>query len=267
MARIESRDVFYDYGGAAALKGISFNADAGDFIGLLGPNGSGKSTLLKILAGILPPRSGEAKLNGKRLDEYAKKDRVKIIAYLPQSLPYDFSFTVSEFVKMGRAPHLSFWGTEGAADEAAVSRALEKTGCAALASRAITSLSGGERQRALLAQAFAQEADVILLDEPVSHLDAGHQLHVLEALKNEAAAGRLVIASFHELNLASQFSSRVLLLSGGEQTALGAPREVMTPETLERVYGVTVEILRSPTLPNPVVVPLARRAKEEAAHD
>jgi iron complex transport system ATP-binding protein len=242
MAILSAEHLSHSYGKIQALHDFSLEAQEGEVIAILGPNGSGKSTLLKILSGILTPSSGKVFLNKKPLASYSKREKSTLLAYLPQTFSYDFPFTVQEFVEMGRAPYRSFFGS-GAKGEKVVSRALEKCGCEELASRFFTTLSGGEKQRVLLAQVFAQEAEVFILDEPISHLDIAHQLQILHILKEEAKEGKTIILSLHDLNLATQFAQRVFLLSEGKLAASGKPLDALAPKFLEEVFEVSAEMV------------------------
>lgn len=252
---LSAERISYAYESIRAVHDVSWAIFPGQVIGLLGPNGSGKSTLLKIAAGILKPDSGTVRLRNLGLAGKNLREIGKAMAYVPQGIGFEFPFTVAEFVSLGRAPHLSFFGVEGPEDRQAIRKALEVTHCSDLTGRPVTALSGGEQQRALLAQALAQEAEILLLDEPASHLDIGYQIQIMRVIRQEARNGRCVLASLHDLNLASQFCDRLLLLCKGTLLADGTPREVLVPELVEEAYGVKTRIVADPGLDHPLVIP------------
>ncbi|MCL4513813.1 MAG: ABC transporter ATP-binding protein [Candidatus Eremiobacteraeota bacterium] len=252
---IQAKNLNHHYDEIQALSQISCEIKENEMVGVIGPNGSGKSTFLKILAGILNPSSGEVFLKGENLKNYDKREKAKLISFIPQSFSYDFSFSVLEFIKMGRAPYLPFLGNLSAEDWQAVNSALHKSDCLELNSRKMTQLSGGEKQRVLLAQGFAQEPDLFILDEPVSHLDIGHQIQILTVLKKQIFENKTVVCSFHDLNLASLFSDRILLFSCGKLTASGAPEKVLTSEILQEIYRIPLKVLHDFHSKSPIVLP------------
>jgi iron complex transport system ATP-binding protein len=220
---------------------------------IVGPNGAGKTTLLRVLAGLLRPSTGTAHVSGTPLESLHPRARARAIAVVPQSLEAVPPMKVATFVAGGRYA----WRTDHRADTLAIAAALERTGLTPMADRALATLSGGERQRALVARALAQDAPVLLCDEPTASLDVDQQIGVLEILAGEACRGRAVVIVTHELNLASQFADRVTLLHHGRVVASGSPTEILQPSTLRPVYG---DGLHFGTLDNgrPLVVPRRR---------
>jgi len=239
--------VTFAYNGIPVLRDVSFAAFRGEFMVVLGPNGAGKSTLLRLLGGTLVPSAGEIRLGGIPLQRLSARERARRIGAVAQEVYLDFALTVEEVVLMGRYPYLSRFGHEGPTDRKVARRAMEAVGVEHLRNRLVTTLSGGERQRVLLARALAQEPEVLLLDEPVAHLDINHQTGIMDLLRGlTQERGITVIAAMHDLNLTALYADRVLLLAGGAVTASGTPGEVLIPETLEPVYQSEVLAVRHP---------------------
>ena len=244
-AVLESREVSHAFGRSRVLDRVSLALAPGSLLALVGPNGAGKTTLLRILAGVLAPGAGEVCVRGEPLARLSRRALARELAVVPQELVVPFPYRVRELVAMGRAARLGAFGREGPADRAAVDAALRALALDALAERTYTTLSGGEKQRTALARALAQEADALLLDEPTAHMDLGHRLHTFEWLRGwiaERPARRAVLVVTHDLWLAAQHADRIALLDRGRLVALGAPREVLTPERLEAVYAVEARV-------------------------
>lgn len=242
------------YGAAPVLEGLSLRLESGELAALIGPNGSGKSTLLKAVTGRLRARAGRVLLFGRPLEAWPAADRARRVAVVSQEEPAPFAFRVDEVVAMGRSPHLKRFQREGARDRAAVLAAMEQTGVAGLAGRIFTTLSGGERQRVILARALAQEPRLLLLDEPTSHLDIGHQAEVLGLLRELCRTrGLAILTVLHDLNLASLYAPRLILLAGGRIVADGPPSSVLGAPLLEEVYGTRVILGRHPACEVPSV--------------
>ena len=244
---LEGRGLSHRFGERSVLADVDLSLLAGSIVVALGPNGAGKTTLLRTLSGVLSPDLGEVRIEGRLLSEHSRREVAQQIAVIPQDLTVPFPFRVREMVAMGRAPRLGTLGREGAEDREAVGRALARMGLAQLEDRAFPTLSAGERQRVLLARAFAQDAPLLLLDEPTAHMDLGHRLFVFESLRdwvqNDAEA-RAVLVVTHDLTLAAAFADAVLLLHEGRVVASGAPEEVLIPERIESVYAAEVEVGR-----------------------
>jgi iron complex transport system ATP-binding protein len=249
------QDISAGYATKLVLEDITLNVPAGEFVGLIGPNGSGKTTLLRVISGALPARRGEVWLRGRKLQEMSRRDVAKIVAHLLQDRALGLAFSVREMVLMGRSPHLPRFGREGERDLAIVERVMDLANVSHVADRPITEISGGERQRALIAMCLAQQPQVLLLDEPTSHLDVGHQLSILDLIRNLNRQSRMtVVAVFHDLNLAAEYCDRLVLLDRGRIAAAGTPVDVLTPEMILNVYKVEVLIERNPVSGAPHVV-------------
>lgn len=212
---------------------------------IAGPNGAGKTTLISALAGLLAPAAGEVELDGVRVADWPPVSLARRRALMPQSAHDAFSASVLDIVMLNRFPHLAGWGWEGEADRAAAHAALDLLGLANFASRDVLSLSGGERQRVALAGVLCQDASLLLLDEPLSHLDLHHQIDCLEALSAWAREPkRTVMFSCHDLNLARRFATHALLLDGTGAAYAGAVRDVLTPELASRAFGYPLILLQ-----------------------
>lgn len=239
------------------LKNVSFTIGSGEVLGILGPNGSGKSTLLKILMRILVPQQGTVEWFGQPPDAFSQADIARHVAFVPQETQQAFPFTINEMVLMGRYPHHDrTWGLgwEGSRDRAVAMQAMRDLDVAHLGARLITNVSGGERQRAVIARALAQEPDVLLLDEPTAFLDLHHQLDIARIIRRlNGERGLTVVLVSHDLNLASQYCDRLLLLREGEIVAMGAPEEVIAAASLEPVYGCPVLVDQHPQSGRPRV--------------
>jgi len=243
---LQTRDLRMDFGNGPVLDGLDLDLTGGGMVGLIGPNGAGKSTLLSLLAGLLRPTAGEVRVAGRRLTTLGRRRLARTIALVPQDLEIGFAFRARDVVAMGRYPYLGRFQPPSESDWRAIERAMAATEVTALAERTVDSLSGGERQRVLIARALAQQTPVVLLDEVTANLDLSHQLEVLELAAGMAADGRLVLAAIHDLMLASRYCRRVLLLAGGRIRADGSPRQVLTPATLLRYFGVEARIEPAP---------------------
>ncbi|HYM38028.1 MAG TPA: ABC transporter ATP-binding protein [Nitrospiraceae bacterium] len=236
-----------------ALRGLTCDVREGEILGIIGPNGSGKSTLLKLLGSILSPHHGTIRLQERALDSFMGQELARIVAYVPQQSSVVFPFTLAEFVLMGRFPHrrtsgvLGGFGWETAEDVRAAGQAMEAMEIFHLADRAISDVSGGERQRAFIARALAQAPRVLLLDEPTVFLDLRHQLDICAIMRRlNRDQGLTVVWVSHDLNLAGQYCSRLLLLQDGALVRLGTPSAVLQPEVIESVYRCPVLVDRHP---------------------
>ncbi len=247
------------YGAHPVLKGMSMEIPRGCFLGIIGPNAAGKSTLLKTLAATLKPVCGVVYFRNEDIARIPRRDLAREVAVVPQESSFSFSFSAHEVVLMGRHPHQGRFSRATLRDLAVVRSAMEATNCWHLRDRSVLELSGGERQRVVLARALAQEPGVILLDEPIAHLDISAQLEVLDVLKEmNRKQGLTVIAIFHDLNLAAQYSERLILLHSGKIYAAGAPEDVLTAENIKEVYGAEVLVVRHPLTGTPQIIPLPR---------
>jgi len=247
MAVVKTERVGFSYENDPVLKDISFETREGEFLGIIGPNGSGKTTLLKIIDGILTVREGFLTINGTDIRKINRRDIAKIVAVVPQDSPVIFSFTVREVILMGRAPHLGRLSFEEQRDFEIVHKAMELTDTLPFSARGINELSGGERQRVLIARALAQQPQIILLDESTAFLDIKHQIAFFDLMKSLNKTEKLtVITVTHDINLASSFCDRVMLLDKGTIRSIGTPDEVITESTIKEVYETDVLVDRNP---------------------
>nr|WP_231712913.1 ABC transporter ATP-binding protein [Arthrobacter sp. zg-Y820] len=226
------------------MEAVDFDAPHGQVLGLVGPNGSGKTTLLRTLYSSLAGNNGTVLIDGEELTSLSAREIARRVAVVVQEVSADLPLLVSDMVLLGRTPHRSGFGRRGPADEQIAASALTQVGALQLAGEAFDSLSGGERQRVLIARALAQETTHLLLDEPTNHLDVRYQHEVLDLVRSLAVREeRTVIVVLHDLNLAARYCDRILLLEAGRVAAAGTPDEVLAPEHLEPVYGVSVRRL------------------------
>jgi iron complex transport system ATP-binding protein len=242
------------------LDHLSFHVDAGEILGIVGPNGSGKSSLLKILSGLLRADKGDVRLGGLSLENRSQTDIARLVAVVPQEYVQVFPFTVAETVLMGRFPHrTSRWWSMGVGDEtsndlACAHQAMVDTHVLPLADRLVSDLSGGERQRVMIARALAQEPKILLLDEPTAFLDINHQIDMCSLVIRLRAERRLtVVLVSHDLNVASQYCDRVLMLKEGRLCRIGSPEETIRPDVLRLVYGCDVVVDAHPQTGRPRV--------------
>lgn len=253
---LEAHAVTCGYGQDPVLKDVSFRLAPGDFVGVIGPNGCGKSTLIRAVTGVLRLESGRVDLEGQDVLRMPRREVARRVAVIPQDAGYMFGFTVLEMVMMGRTPHLRRLQRAAERDIALTEEALRQTDLMPLRDRKVTELSGGERQRAVIARALAQEPRLLLLDEPDSHLDIGHQIEIfdlIEALNRERGLTLLCVS--HNLNLASAYCRKLMLMQQGRLTSIGAPEEIVTPDRIREVYGIKAVVQRSPVNGAPQITP------------
>jgi len=224
-------------------RDVSFSLRDGEVMCVLGPNGGGKTTLFRTLLGLLPPHGGTISLEGASLESLSRRQIAQQIGYVAQGHSAYFAFTVLDFVLMGRTAHVGVFSVPGRKDREVAERVLESLGIAALARRPVTEISGGERQLALVARALAQEPRLLVLDEPTASLDFGNQVHVLQKISALAATGISILFSSHDPDHAFLTSHRALLLAEGRALEIGPPAQVIRPDSLQRLYGVSVEVL------------------------
>lgn len=244
--KISVQGVSFAYSKKTALSEIDLEVHPGEILALVGPNGAGKSTLLRAISGALRPQKGVIYLDFQRVRDFSPRELARKLAMVEQGAQPSFDLTVQELVELGRIPHLGRLQGAGPADRAAVERALAWTNLSHLRGRKWSELSGGERQRALLAMAFAQEPEVLLLDEPTAHLDVAHQIELMQIIKGYAEQGGTVVMALHDLNLAASFAHRLALLHEGRLLACGQPREVLTPALLREAFGVQAVVRTNP---------------------
>ena len=239
---IELRSLAVSFGRTEAVRGISLDIAADEWVMLIGPNGAGKTSVLRALCGLLP-FEGEALIEGQDVRELGRRELARLIAFVPQNPVTPPELTVAEYALLGRTPHLGYLATEGRRDRLAAARALERLDLLPFAERGLGSLSGGELQRAVLARALAQEARILLLDEPTTSLDLGRQQQVLELVDSLRGDGLTVVSTMHDLTLAGQYADRLVLLDRGAVVAEGEPEDVLSAANLAAYYGASVRVL------------------------
>lgn len=253
------------YNKKAVLHDISFNVKRGDFLGVIGPNGSGKTTLLRVMSKILKPWEGRVTLEEVDIDQINHRELARRMAFVPQrGQELFFTYSVSDFVGLGRTPYMHrFQLMESAQDLGIVRQVMDLTDISELAERSLEDLSGGERQRAVIAQALAQEPEILLLDEPTAHLDIGHQIEILDLIKSLNEENNLtVLMVSHDLNLAAEYCDRLILLKDGRLFREGSPQEILTFQNIEQVYETLVVVEENPVSRKPHVflVPKGKRS-------
>ncbi len=237
------------------IKDISLDVNTADFIGVIGPNGSGKSTLLRLMSRALIPQKGNVLLEGNDILKISLKEFCRKAAFVSQDTVVSFSFTVLEMALMGRIPYLKRMQPETRQDFSIAENALKLTDTLYLKQKQIDELSAGERQRVIIAKALAQEPVILFLDEPTSHLDIGHQIQILDLLKKLNREKNLtIIMVLHDLNLASEYCNRIVLLNEGKIFKAGTPLEVLTYQNIEAVYKTVVVVNNNPINSKPYVV-------------
>ena len=227
------------------IKDISFSVEEGQFLGMVGPNGSGKTTLLRAIIGLLKIQHGTILISQHRVEHLDRKELARRIAFVPQLMEPVEGFSVKDLVMLGRTPYFERFSFETPDDYEAVKWAIEELKIEGLADRPVTELSGGEFQRVAIARALAQEPKLLLLDEPISHLDIRYQVKICKLLR-KLRSHRSILATFHDLNIASHFCSRLILLKNGELIAEGSPDEVVTPENIWKAYRIKVTVRKNP---------------------
>ncbi|MFL5916911.1 MAG: ABC transporter ATP-binding protein [Gaiellaceae bacterium] len=239
---IEIRDLWVRFGAVAAVRGLSFRAEPGGWTALIGPNGAGKTSALRALAG-LAAYEGEVLHDGRDVRRLGRRAVARLVAFVPQKPETPPALTVAEYVLLGRTPHIPYLGGESRHDREAAASALLRLELERFAERPLGSLSGGELQRAVLARALAQEAPVLLLDEPTTALDLGRQQLVLELIDALRSDGLTVVTTMHDLTLAGQYAERLILLDEGSVVAEGAAAEVLSAPNVAAHYGANVRIV------------------------
>jgi len=252
---IKVKSVCGGYHNRDVIKEVSFTIAKGDFLGIIGPNGSGKTTLLRLLTRALPLDSGRVCLEGENIADMDLKGFCRRVAFVPQETIVNFPFSVFEVVLLGRIPHLKRLQMETRQDRDIAKRALAMTDVGHLEDKRIDELSSGERQRVIIAKALTQQPSLLFLDEPTSHLDIGHQIQVLELLRRlNRQEGLTIVMVIHDLNLAAEFCSQIILLEEGRIFKEGDPGRVLTYQNIEAVYKTTVVVRENPYSHKPYVV-------------
>lgn len=258
---LEASDLVVSYGAHQVLRGLSLRFDSGDFTAIIGRNGSGKSTLLRAFARLIRPQRGQVTFDRRDIHEIPAREFARRLAFLPQAPEAPSDLTVEELVWRGRYPHTRMFASARAEDRAAVERALRSAGVAGLRDRALATLSGGERQRAWIAMSLSREPELLLLDEPTTFLDIGHQTELLGLLDSlNRQRGLTVIMVLHDVTQAAQYAHRIVALRDGQIAHDGSPADVVTATRISELFDATVDVLFDPTTGSPVVVPRAATA-------
>ncbi len=258
LLRLENVEFAYEAGpGTWSLRVASLAVEPGEILSIIGPNGSGKSTLLRLAAGVIEPGKGHVWLGNIRMAEMDRTAVARRLGYLPQHIQPQFDLTAGEIATLGRRPHLQGFGRLRRRDRTAVEAAMRATETLHLSERLLSQLSGGERRRVFLASVLAQEPRVLLLDEPTASLDLHHQVLFFRRLRGLADSGMGVLVVTHDLNLASLFSDRVVLLDRGRIRHRGSAKDVVKTGTIKTVYGPELRVDRHPEIDRPVVLPRA----------
>lgn len=237
--KITTQQLHAVLGNTEILRGIDFEANEGEFVGIIGPNGSGKSTLLRCLYRVLTPSEGAVFLDGKELSSYRVKESAQKLAVVAQHNYYNFEFSVQDVVMMGRAPHKRALDRDTAEDYQIMRQSLKAVGMQEFEERSFSTLSGGEQQRIILARALAQQTPCLILDEPTNHLDIKYQLWLMDIVRNLDCT---VISAVHDLNIAAMYCDRLYAMKQGKLIAQGTPHELLTPDLIRELYEVDAEV-------------------------
>lgn len=259
-SRLRGENLTLGYGKKIIARDLTVAIPDGHFTAIIGPNGCGKSTLLRTLSRLMTPVEGSVFLDGEQIQRFPSKEVARRIGLLAQNATTPGDITVLELVSRGRYPHQPLFTRWRKEDEEAVNRAMRATGITDLALQSVDTLSGGQRQRAWIAMVLAQETAIMLLDEPTTWLDISHQIDLLELLSElNRTQGYTLAAVLHDLNQACRYATHLIALRDGEIVAQGAPKEIVTPELIARIYGMRCMIIDDPVAGTPLVVPLDRR--------
>ncbi|MFK4790746.1 ABC transporter ATP-binding protein [Microbacterium sp. ZW T5_56] len=251
---LEARNLVVAYDERIAVDGVDLELPAGSFTVILGPNASGKSTVLRAMARVLKPQTGQVLFDGRALADYGTKELARRMGLLPQDAIAPEGMRVADLISRGRYPHHTPLQRWTAADATAVRDAMAATRTTELAERAVDQLSGGQRQRVWVALLLAQQAPVMLLDEPTTFLDIAHQFDLLDLLSTLNGEGKTVIAVLHDLNQAARYADHLVLMKEGRVVATGAPADLMTADRIREVFGIDSVVIDDPVTGTPLVV-------------
>ena len=255
VTQLAAQHISLAYDRTTVVADLDLDIPPHSFTVIVGPNGCGKSTLLRAFARLLPPGTGRVVLDGRSIRDYRARDAARRIGLLPQDSVAPDGITVAELVGRGRYPHQGLFRPRSADDERAVAEAMAATAVTELAHRPVDELSGGQRQRVWVAMALAQQTPVLLLDEPTTFLDIAHQIELLDLFTQLHADGLTLVAVLHDLNHAARYATHLVLMRDGEIVAQGDPREIMTAELVERVFGLPCVVIPDPLTGTPLVIP------------
>jgi iron complex transport system ATP-binding protein len=268
MIKLRLQNVTLGYGKKITLSDITMEANPGEIVGIIGPNGSGKTTLIRGMTRLISPISGNIHIDGRNIRNMKTNELAQYIAVVPQNTELPKLFTAFEVVLMGRTPHLGLLRYEGKNDIAIVRKAMDATQTWSLAQRRVGELSGGEIQRIIIARALAQEPHIMLFDEPTAHLDINYQIEILDLVRRLCLEQNLIIlVALHDLNLASQYCSRLIILHDGKIHSQGDPRDVINEKTIKEVFGAHVYITPHPVNKLPSTFILSNQYRGEHTND
>jgi len=252
---IEVKNLSFSYE-EEVLSNINITIEKGKFYTILGPNGSGKTTLLKLISKGLNVSKNHVFIDGEDLNTISSKQLAKKIAMVPQSTEIEFDFSVEDIVLMGRTPHIKRFSSESEKDFEMAREAMEMTNTLILKDKKINELSGGERQRVIVARAICQDTNIILLDEPISHLDIHHQIEIMNEMKQLNENKNItIVAVLHDLNIAAAYSDHMILMNKGKVHSYGRPEEILNEKTIKEVYGLQVYITKNPKTNKTFIMP------------
>ena len=249
--KLSIENITYSINSKLIVDGIDLGVEEGSFVGLVGPNGCGKSTLLKNIYKVYTPDEGKVYIDGKDLSQLSSRDTALEMSVMQQENVVEFDMTVYDMVMLGRFAHQKMFGNDMAAERKIVADAIEEVGLTGYEQRSFLSLSGGEKQRTLVARALVQQAQLIILDEPTNHLDIGYQYQIMTILKNQ---GLTVFSSIHDLNIASCYCDKIVLMKAGRIVDIGTPWEVLTPQKVKDLFGVDCQITTNEATGRPNIV-------------
>lgn len=249
--KLDVKDIVYSIDSKLIVNGVSLGIEEGEFVGLVGPNGCGKSTLLKSIYKVYKPDSGAAYIDGKNVAEMSSRETALEMSVMQQENNVEFDMTVYDMVMLGRFAHQKMFGTDKAAERQIVLDGIREVGLEGYEERSFLSLSGGEKQRTLVARALVQKAELIILDEPTNHLDIGYQYQIMNILKRQKLT---VFSSIHDLNVASCYCDRIILLKKGKIVDIGTPKEVFVPYKIRQLFGIDTQITENPCTGKPNIV-------------
>lgn len=260
--KLKVKEVEFSYASVPILKNICIELAESEMLGVVGPNGAGKSTLIRCIDRILAPQKGSILLDEQDIKEMRLMELAKKMGYIPQSTSQVFPATIFDTVLMGRRPHIGWRSSEKDAEK--VLEMLQMLNIEEFAMRDLNELSGGQQQKVFIARALTQEPDVLLLDEPTSNLDIRHQLDVMDIIKNIVSEKQIsAIMAIHDLNLASRYADRIIMMNSGKIFAAGDPVSVLTPESIKHVYGVEAEVNHNNGRPYIVPIRAVREKRDE----